>query len=79
MAQSAAGRSGLTSAEVQTRVAAGQTNAVRSRTSRSVATIVRANVFTWFNLILGVDEEDAAGRVPVDHRRILPGERRTFS
>lgn len=45
---------GLTVAEVRSRIEAGQTNAVRARTSRSVWDIVRANVFTWFNLILGV-------------------------
>ena len=44
---------GLTAAEVRARVAAGQTNAVRTRTSRSVWDILRSNVFTWFNLILG--------------------------
>lgn len=46
--------SGLTSAEVAERVAAGQTNAVHHKTSRSIPEIIRANVFTWFNLILGV-------------------------
>jgi len=45
---------GLSAEEVRSRVEAGQTNAVRARTSRSVWDIVRANVFTWFNLILGV-------------------------
>ena len=45
---------GLTSEEVRARVAAGHVNALPSRTSRSVWDIVRANVFTWFNLILGV-------------------------
>jgi len=45
---------GLTGAEVRSRIEAGQTNAVRARTSRSVWDIVRTNVFTWFNLILGV-------------------------
>lgn len=44
---------GLTSAQVRERIAAGQVNAVRRRTSRSTADIVRANVFTWFNLVLG--------------------------
>jgi cation-transporting ATPase E len=39
---------------VRSRIDAGQTNAVPSRTSRSVWDIVRPNVFTWFNLILGV-------------------------
>ena len=45
---------GLSPDEVRARVAAGQVNAVRSRTSRSVTDIVRSNVLTWFNLILGV-------------------------
>ncbi|MGB4593198.1 MAG: HAD-IC family P-type ATPase, partial [Coriobacteriia bacterium] len=45
---------GLSSAEVAERVAAGRTNAVRERTTRSVGRILRANIFTWFNLILGV-------------------------
>ncbi len=44
---------GLTAAEVHERVAAGRTNAVTSRTSRPVWEILRANVFTWFNLVLG--------------------------
>jgi cation-transporting ATPase E len=43
---------GLTTDEVAERVAAGRTNAVVSRTSRSVAEIVRANVFTVFNALL---------------------------
>lgn len=45
---------GLSSKEVEERIAAGKVNHVPSRTSRSVWSIVRANVFTWFNLILGV-------------------------
>lgn len=45
---------GLTDADVSTRVARGQTNATGERTSRSFAEILRANVFTRFNLILGV-------------------------
>lgn len=45
---------GLSSAEVRTRVDLGQTNAVHRTTSRSLASIVVGNVFTWFNLILGV-------------------------
>lgn len=45
---------GLTAEDVRSRIEAGQTNAVQMRTSRSVWDIVRANVFTWFNLILGV-------------------------
>ena len=43
---------GLTDAEVAERVAAGRTNAVESRTSRTVPEIVRANVFTMFNGLL---------------------------
>lgn len=46
--------SGLSEAEVSVRVAAGQTNDVPTRASRSVADIVRANVFTRINAILGV-------------------------
>ncbi|MHB1451694.1 MAG: HAD-IC family P-type ATPase [Coriobacteriia bacterium] len=45
---------GLSPAEVRQRVDAGQTNAVRRTTSRPLASIVVENVFTWFNLILGV-------------------------
>ncbi|AEA22622.1 ATPase, P-type (transporting), HAD superfamily, subfamily IC [Pseudonocardia dioxanivorans CB1190] len=45
---------GLTAAEVAERVAAGQTNDVPSRASRTVGEIVRANVFTRFNAIVGV-------------------------
>lgn len=45
---------GLTAAEVAQRVSAGQTNDVRRRTTRSVGRILRTNIFTWFNLILGV-------------------------
>ncbi|MBV8787027.1 MAG: cation-translocating P-type ATPase [Mycobacterium sp.] len=45
---------GLTDAEVERRVADGKTNAVRERATRSVADIVRANVFTRINAILGV-------------------------
>ncbi|NTU88525.1 MAG: HAD-IC family P-type ATPase [Actinobacteria bacterium] len=48
------GIEGLTSVEVDARVRDGKTNAVVSRTSRSYADILRANVFTWFNLILGI-------------------------
>jgi cation-transporting P-type ATPase E len=44
---------GLTAAEVAQRVAAGQTNDVPSRASRSLTDIVRANVFTRFNAIIG--------------------------
>ena len=44
---------GLSSAEVEERVARGQTNAVKEVTSRSYWHIIRANVFTRFNAILG--------------------------
>ncbi|MEV6261404.1 HAD-IC family P-type ATPase [Streptomyces sp. NPDC051784] len=45
---------GLTSAEVAERVARGEVNDVPVRSSRSVTEIVRANVLTRFNLIIGV-------------------------
>ncbi|MGW0566853.1 HAD-IC family P-type ATPase [Streptomyces tauricus] len=45
---------GLTSAEVADRVARGEVNDVPVRSSRSTADIVRANVFTRFNAIIGV-------------------------
>ncbi|MFF4243779.1 HAD-IC family P-type ATPase [Streptomyces sp. NPDC001822] len=45
---------GLTTAQVAERVARGEVNDVPVRSSRSVAEIVRANVFTRFNLIIGV-------------------------
>lgn len=45
---------GLTDAEVARRVADGQANDVPERATRSVAHIVRANVFTRINAILGV-------------------------
>jgi cation-transporting ATPase E len=44
---------GLTTAEVEQRRAAGQTNDVADPTSRSIGQIVRANVFTPFNFLLG--------------------------
>ena len=44
---------GLTAAEVQERVGRGQTNDTGERTSRKLSDIVRANVFTRFNAILG--------------------------
>lgn len=46
--------SGLSDAEVAQRVADGQTNDVPTRAARSVSEIVRANVFTRINAILGV-------------------------
>ncbi|MGW7384642.1 HAD-IC family P-type ATPase [Streptomyces sp. NPDC054794] len=45
---------GLTAAEVAERVARGQVNDVPVRSSRTIAEIVRANVFTRFNAIIGV-------------------------
>ncbi|GAA2270637.1 magnesium-transporting ATPase [Streptomyces ruber] len=45
---------GLTGAEVAERVARGEVNDVPARSSRSLADIVRANVFTRFNAIIGV-------------------------
>ncbi|MFI7501450.1 HAD-IC family P-type ATPase [Streptomyces sp. NPDC049687] len=45
---------GLTAAEVADRVARGQVNDIPVRSSRSVGEIVRANVFTRFNAIIGV-------------------------
>ncbi|MFE4513511.1 HAD-IC family P-type ATPase [Kitasatospora sp. NPDC056783] len=47
-------RGGLTAAEVAERVARGQVNDVPVRSSRSTREIVRANVFTRFNAIIGV-------------------------
>ncbi|BBY81978.1 cation-translocating P-type ATPase [Mycolicibacterium pulveris] len=45
---------GLTEAEVAQRIADGKTNDVPTRAARSVADIVRANVFTRINAILSV-------------------------
>ncbi|MFE0375229.1 HAD-IC family P-type ATPase [Streptomyces inhibens] len=45
---------GLTAAEVAERVARGEVNDVPVRSSRSTVEIVRANVFTRFNAIIGV-------------------------
>ncbi|MFJ4927770.1 cation-translocating P-type ATPase [Streptomyces sp. NPDC088736] len=51
----AAGRArGLSAAEVAERVARGEVNDVPVRSSRSLDEIVRANVFTRFNAIIGV-------------------------
>ena len=46
-------RHGLTRAEVAEREAAGQVNAVPTGPSRTVIQIIRSNIFTLFNLILG--------------------------
>ena len=45
---------GLSAAQVAERISAGRTNAYREQTSRSASQILRANVFTIFNGILGV-------------------------
>ena len=45
---------GLTDAEVAQRIAEGKSNDVPERSTRSVAQIMRANVFTRINAILGV-------------------------
>src|SRR6266487_3057788 len=45
--------SGLTTAQVAERIAAGETNDTGRRTSRPVSDIVRANVLTRFNAIVG--------------------------
>src|SRR5215475_11122574 len=45
---------GLTDAEVAQRIADGKTNDVPTRAARSVSDIVRGNVFTRINAILGV-------------------------
>ncbi|WP_165986292.1 HAD-IC family P-type ATPase [Streptomyces sp. YIM 98790] len=52
-APAASRTSGLTAAEVAQRVARGQVNDVPVRSSRSVGEIVRANVFTLFNAVIG--------------------------
>ncbi|OBI35047.1 cation-translocating P-type ATPase [Mycobacterium colombiense] len=49
-----AAAAGLTDADVAQRVADGKSNAVRERATRSIPAIVRANVFTRINAILGV-------------------------
>ena len=49
----ASARLGLTRSEVAEREAAGQVNAVPTGPSRTLAQIIRANVFTLFNLLLG--------------------------
>jgi cation-transporting P-type ATPase E len=44
---------GLTLEDVAARAEAGQTNDIAQRTSRSVSEILRANIFTRFNFLLG--------------------------
>ncbi|MGQ9758859.1 MAG: HAD-IC family P-type ATPase [Actinomycetota bacterium] len=46
-------RTGLSAAEVRERIERGHTNRVRERSSRSLAHIIRANVFNRFNALLG--------------------------
>ena len=48
------GSAGLTTAEVAERVAQGRTNNVPNPTSRTYGQIIRANIFTRFNALLGV-------------------------
>lgn len=50
----APGHPGLSTAEVAERVSRGEVNDVPVRSSRSTAEIVRANVFTRFNAIIGI-------------------------
>lgn len=45
---------GLTAEEVRIRIERGDTNAVKEATSRSLTEILRSNIFTRFNAILGV-------------------------
>ncbi len=47
------GERGLSEAEVQERIAQGKTNKVVDKSSRSLSSIIRANVFNRFNAILG--------------------------
>jgi len=44
---------GLSSAQVADRVSRGQVNETPSATSRSLSDILRANIFTWFNALIG--------------------------
>ncbi|MEU4050259.1 cation-translocating P-type ATPase [Streptomyces olivaceus] len=53
-APASASATGLTAAQVAERIARGQVNDVPVRSSRSPADIVRANVFTRFNAVIGV-------------------------
>ncbi len=52
-AASTTGPQGLTAAEVDQRVRAGQVNVADDRTSRTIGEILRANLLTRFNAILG--------------------------
>ena len=53
---------GLTAAEVAERVARGQVNDVPAAPTRTVAQIVRGNIFTRFNAILGAHARDHPDR-----------------
>ncbi|MGC0422378.1 cation-translocating P-type ATPase [Embleya sp. AB8] len=53
MIDASATSTGLTTAEVAERVAGGRVNDVPTRSSRSTTAIVRGNVFTRFNAIIG--------------------------
>ena len=44
---------GLTSQEVEARIAAGQINHAPTATSRSLGDIIKANTLTWFNFVIG--------------------------
>ena len=46
-------RTGLTDAEVAERIAAGAVNHAPDARSRSLADIIKANTFTWFNALIG--------------------------
>ena len=48
------GLDGLSAAEVQQRVERGQVNDIPHGTSRTIGEIIRANVFTRFNVLLGI-------------------------
>jgi cation-transporting P-type ATPase E len=52
-AASTTAEKGLTAAEVEARVRAGQVNVADERTSRTISEILRANLLTRFNAILG--------------------------
>lgn len=64
------GLNGLSDYEVAERIRSGQTNAYKETTSRSAASIVRANVFTIFNAILGAALVHAFAL----ESRIIPGD-----
>ena len=67
---------GLSDAEVAQRVAEGKTNDVPTRAARSVSDIVRANVFTRINAILGVLLDHRAVDRVGDQRRVRAADHR---